>query len=80
MEPSKKDKPTGACSVCQAPDNRRETLNHRCDKVVTGRRCAGVVRSARNALWDECESCRATGKVGVLPCRECGGFGWKLYA
>jgi len=40
MEPSKKDKPTGACNVCQAPDNRREALNHRCDKVVTGRRCA----------------------------------------
>jgi len=33
-----------------------------------------------NTLWDECESCRATGKVGVLPCRECAGFGWKLYA
>ena len=21
-----------------------------------------------------------TGKLGVLPCRECGGFGWRIYA
>ena len=47
---------------------------------VAGRRCAGVVKSAVNTLWDECESCHATGKVGPLPCRECAGFGWRLYA
>ena len=38
------------------------------------------LKSAVNTLWDECESCHATGKVGPLPCRECAGFGWKLYA
>jgi hypothetical protein len=80
MNLSKKDKPTGVCTVCQSANSRREALNHRCDKVVTGRRCAGVVKSAVNTLWDECESCRATGKVGLLPCRECAGFGWRLYA
>ena len=80
MEPSRKVKPTGVCSVCNVPNNRHEALNHRCDQLVSGRRCAGIVKSAVNTLWDECESCRATGKVGVLPCRECAGFGWKLYA
>ena len=50
------------------------------DQVVSGRRCSGIVKSAVNTLWDECESCRATGKSGVLPCRECAGFGWKPYA
>jgi hypothetical protein len=80
MQPTKKAKPTGVCSECHAAYDRREVLNHRCDKVVSGRRCAGLVKSAINTLWDECESCQATGKLGVLPCRECGGFGWKLYA
>jgi hypothetical protein len=77
---AKKDKPGGVCSVCNSPNSRRESLNHRCDRVVSGRRCAGVIRSAVNTLWDECESCHATGKVGSLACSECAGFGWKLYA
>lgn len=77
---SKKPKPTGVCSACNTPNSRRESLNHRCDAVVNGRRCAGVVKSAVNVLWDECESCHATGKLGVLPCRDCGGYGWRLYA
>jgi hypothetical protein len=80
MDLTKKHKPTGVCSVCSAPNSRHEALNHRCDKVVSGRRCAGVVKSAVNTLWDECESCHATGKLGMLPCRECAGFGWRLYA
>jgi hypothetical protein len=80
VEPARKAKPGGVCNVCQAPDNRREALNHRCTRVVNGRRCSGNVRSAVNSLWDECESCHATGKVGVRECGECGGFGWRLYA
>jgi len=31
MQSSKKDKPSGVCTVCQAAFNRREVLNHRCD-------------------------------------------------
>lgn len=80
METRKKAKPTGACSACQAAYDRHEALNQRCDRVVNGRRCAGIVRSAVNALWDECESCHASGKLGLHACRDCGGFGWKLYA
>jgi hypothetical protein len=80
MQPAKMPKPGGVCNVCQAPTNRREALNHRCDQVVNGRRCSGNVKSAVNALWDECESCHATGRVGSLACKECEGFGWRLYA
>jgi hypothetical protein len=80
ISPTKKDKPGGVCSVCNSPNSRREALNHRCDQVVSGRRCSGIVRSAVNTLWDECDSCHATGKVGTVACRECAGFGWKLYA
>jgi hypothetical protein len=80
MDLSKKPKPSGVCNVCQAAYNRHEALNHRCEKVGGGKRCSGVVKSAVNTLWDECESCRATGKLGVLPCRDCAGFGWKIYA
>jgi hypothetical protein len=77
---TKKPKPSGVCSVCQASSSRREALNHRCDRVVNGRRCAGTMASSVHALWDECESCRATGKVGTLACSACAAFGWKLYA
>jgi hypothetical protein len=80
MDQTKKPKPGGVCSVCNSPNNRREALNNRCDEIVNGRRCSGIVKSAVNALWDECESCHATGKVGSVPCRECRTFGWKLYA
>ena len=77
---TRKPKPSGVCSVCHASYDRHEVLNHRCDKVVSGRRCAGIVKSAVNALWDECETCHASGKAGLLPCRDCEGFGWKRYA
>ena len=80
MDLRKKDKPLGVCGVCQAATNRRESLNHRCDAVVYGRRCAGTIKSAVNNLWDECESCHGTGKVGMRACTECTGFGWRLYA
>ena len=80
MDLSKKAKPRGVCTVCQAPENRHEALNHRCGHVLNGRRCAGTIKSAVNALWDECESCHATGAVGTRACTECAGFGWKLYA
>lgn len=80
MDLAKQPKPSGSCTVCQASSNRREALNHRCDQVVNGRRCSGTIRSAVNALWDECESCHATGRVGLRACSECAGFGWRLYA
>ena len=76
----KKPKPAAVCNVCHALTDRHEHVNHRCDHVVNGKRCYGTFKSAITDLWDECESCHATGKVGPLPCRECAGFGWKLYA
>jgi DnaJ-class molecular chaperone len=30
-------------------------------------------------LWDQCDSCESTGKVGTQACAECAGFGWKMY-
>ena len=50
MEPSRKAKPTGVCSVCNIPNSRHEALNHRCDQVVSGRRCSGIVKSAGFAI------------------------------
>ncbi len=79
MRLEKKAKPSGVCSVCQALTNQREDLNHRCTQVVTGRRCSGTIKSGLAHLWDQCESCDATGKVGTQVCSECSGFGWKLY-
>lgn len=80
MRPQKKDKPLAVCSVCQALTERRDQLNHRCDRIVSGRRCYGRFQSGLTRLWDECQGCDGTGKVGTLPCVECKGYGWKLYS
>jgi DnaJ-class molecular chaperone len=80
MRQVKKPKPAGACTVCRAPTALHESLNSRCSSMVGGRRCAGVYMSNLSYIWDECESCRGTGKVGTRVCAECSGFGWKLFA
>lgn len=79
MRLDKRPKPLAACSVCHALSNQHEYLNHRCGVTVNGRRCYGTYKSAITYLWDQCESCEATGKVGTQVCSECAGFGWKLY-
>jgi len=80
MRQVKKPKPAGACSVCRAPTALHETLNHRCDSMVNGRRCYGTYHSDLSLIWDECQSCNGTGTVGTRICTECGGFGWRLFA
>lgn len=72
-------KPLAACDVCHALTNVHEFVNHRCDKVVNGRRCYGHYKSSLGMLWDRCETCNGTGKVGSVPCTGCQGFGWILY-
>jgi hypothetical protein len=79
MRPPKKPKPLAACNVCQTLTNQHESMNHRCDKVVSGRRCYGTYKSAMSFLWDECDSCEATGMVGSQVCSACEGFGWRMY-
>ena len=73
-------KPLAVCQVCHALSNAHEDLNQRCRGTFNGRRCYGVMKSGVSALWDECESCHATGRVGSVSCTECKGFGWRLYA
>jgi DnaJ-class molecular chaperone len=75
----KRPKPLAVCSVCHALSNQHEDLNHRCSHPYNGRRCYGIYKSAMAYLWDRCEGCEATGKVGSQTCGECAGFGWKLY-
>jgi hypothetical protein len=76
---SKLPHPLGVCNVCHALTNLHEALNHRCDKVVTGRRCYGTYKSGMAYLWDLCEACEATGMVGSQVCSACGGYGWTMY-
>ena len=80
MLASKLPHPLAVCDVCHAFTNLHEAVNHRCDKAVTGRRCYGHFKSGIGHLWDACDSCNATGKVGSEPCAACGGWGWTLYA
>ena len=52
----------------------------RCGHTFSGRRYYGIYKSAMTYLWDPCAGCEATGRTGSEVCRECAGFGWKLYA
>ena len=79
MRASKLPHPAGVCNVCNALTNHHEFVNHRCDKTVTGRRCAGTYKSGVSFLWDACDGCEATGKVGSQTCSQCEGYGWRLY-
>lgn len=76
----KKRKPVGVCSVCFALTEDRDKLNHRCQAVHKNRRCPGRFLHDLSHVWDECQSCHATGKVGSEVCVECAGFGWRLFA
>jgi hypothetical protein len=71
--------PLAVCDVCHAFTTLHECVNHRCGHVETGRRCWGTFKSGVGMLWDACESCGATGKVGGQACTACAGFGWRLY-
>lgn len=79
MIAEKQPKPAEVCSVCEALSNRPTDLNHRCNAASGGRRCSGIYKSGLTKLWDQCESCAATGKVGSQVCANCAGFGWKMY-
>jgi len=79
LRPEKKAKPLAVCSVCHALSNRHEFLNHRCNEIVNSRRCYGIYKSGLTYLWDACEGCESTGRVGTQICTECKGFGWKMY-
>jgi hypothetical protein len=74
----KKPKPLAVCNVCGAFAAELRDVNHRCGKVVYGRRCAGTFKSSLGLVWDECLPCYATGKVGSQTCTECSGWGWRL--
>jgi hypothetical protein len=80
MQAEKLPKPSGVCSVCSALSKERRAINNRCSGTFAGRRCSGTMKSATGRLWDQCESCGATGKVGSQACGACASFGWKMYA
>jgi len=71
-------KPLGACSECRAITDLLEQVNHRCSRTVNGRRCAGIYHSNLSFVWDKCQACGATGRVGSQVCTECKGMGWHL--
>lgn len=78
MERVKKSKPLAVCTVCGAFSGERLDINNRCTKALYGRRCSGTLKSSLGRVWDECQACFATGKVGSETCVECSGWGWHL--
>jgi hypothetical protein len=80
MRQEKLAKPSGVCSICAALTSERRLLNQRCGGTFNGRRCSGIYKSATGRVWDQCDPCGATGRVGSQACRACLAFGWKMYA
>jgi hypothetical protein len=79
MQRTKKPKPLAVCTICRALIGPQQHVNQRCDKVVSGRRCAGTFHSDLSFVWDPCQECEATGWVGSQVCSSCSGFGWRLF-
>ena len=61
-DPEKEPEPEG---YARLDIHLREALRVLVDAVEIGRRAAGIVKSAVNTLWDECESCHAEGYSGT---------------
>jgi len=74
----KKPKPLAVCDVCGAFTGEHMDVNHRCTRSLYGRRCSGTFKSNLGQVWEECQGCYATGKVGSETCVECSGWGWHL--
>ncbi len=74
----RRPKPLAACSECRAITDLHEQVNHRCNALVNGRRCPGIYHSDLSFVWDKCQGCDATGRVGSQVCVECAGMGWHL--
>ena len=74
----KKPKPLAVCNVCGAFAGEHQDVNHRCTRALYGRRCSGTFKSSLGLVWDECQACYATGKVGSETCVECSGWGWHM--
>lgn len=74
----KKTKPLAVCEVCGAFTGERGDVNHRCGHLLYGKRCSGTFKSNLGHVWEECQGCGATGKVGSENCVECSGWGWRL--
>lgn len=75
----KKPKPLAECEVCHWPTALKMEINHRCTHTVHGRRCSGVFKAGLGKVWNECQTCHATGELGSQVCSDCSGFGWKLF-
>jgi len=73
-------KPLGVCAVCSALTSERRFINQRCSGTFGGKRCSGIFKPATSRVWDQCDSCGATGRVGSQACSACLAFGWKMYA
>ena len=68
--------PVAVCTVCHSY-SRNPNINERCGNKFNGKRCNGVWRSAiSKGDWEECPTCKASGKEQQNRCTQCQGFGW----
>lgn len=72
----KQGQPWARCTQCGAAYGDGQ-INQRCSRKISGKRCAGMVKSElRPDTWHECSDCRTTGRDGDKPCTRCLGDGW----
>ena len=69
--------PVAVCTACHFYSRNPNAINERCENKFNGKRCKGVWRSAlSNGDWEECPTCKASGKEEHSRCSQFEGFGW----
>ena len=77
QQSGQKPQPVAVCTRCGAMSYTLEMINGQCSQVTAGKRCTGVIGSAKYETdWQACPACLATGAAIEKPCGPCYGVGW----
>lgn len=72
--------PAAVCTVCGAYTRDVNSINQQCGHKPDGKRCKGTYGGAQqDSDWEECPTCKATGRTEAGKCERCDGWGW-IYA
>jgi hypothetical protein len=69
--------PAAVCTKCGKTMRNLSLINEQCGERPGGKRCQGVYGSALNVGdWEECSTCKGTGRERDRQCTHCTGDGW----
>lgn len=61
------------CSSCGDFAYGPSQINHQCGKKYDGKRCRGIYEAAVHFTFQECPTCKGTGRGADGQCTQCSG-------